>query len=240
MQPIEVSATNSNTQAPAPIIPQPSPAIPDTHASAQSSSSSAAAIPAQPSGIFESVESALQSNVKKVSDLAFNTFLVPVGAGFFVGMMRYTVNLTATIGSIISTGLFHYAPKAQKGIKLLDVDLFERTIVSPICEELLLRGIVQEAVKWAFSQVLPDMDIKIYGDYQVKLATLVATLTIGILMAAIDFYTGAGVTAILSSLVSAVTNGLLKEYFGLVAPVLSGITYNTMLYAPRVTYIELN
>ena len=163
-------------------------------------------------------ESTTASRMNQVAQVLFSDLLLPAAVGIAIGTVSFV---------LLSGAYIEELPKALYSLFRYGCRNTTSSIIQPIFEELSFRGWCQENLFKYLSELFNDASITIFS-HKIKLATIVSVIATAIFFGAAHILSGYGFIRIVQAAMSGLAYGVLKEEFGMLAPVAAHIVHNTL------------
>ncbi len=169
-------------------------------------------------------------------------FLIPAITGIAVGILfipNFTLGLAVgafevpikliSLVVLSATGIISSDKSESKYSKQLESSLFYVSVIGPIAEEGIFRGVVQPLLTRAIQIIVPAAAAIAFGPFSI--ATTISIVASGIFFGAVHYFNnhdGAHIQAVFAS-VTGVVYGTLAAQFGIGASIAAHIINNTVV-----------
>lgn len=174
----------------------------------------------------------LQKSIEKISDIARQSIWIPISQGVSVGVcgLGFSIFIQGALSFIPAIDTIFADPAiAAEYLEGCAASFWDTAVAAPFWEEVIFRGVIQDALKFLAHKIVPDQDIEIFS-YKMKLGTLVAIVATATLFGWAHLGSGLGIMHVILATVAGVAYGLLKEKQGLAASISAHMTNNAIVY----------
>jgi membrane protease YdiL (CAAX protease family) len=165
---------------------------------------------------------------RKATDI-YTHAVKPIFAG-----MAYTSIITPI--EIAASYTIHVFLKDKKVIKdhpYLEISFSDMAIIAPIFEEIVFRVLIHVPISWFVTTKVSDEEISFgIGSYRctMKKSQLITSIASGVLFGSLHYFVAKSVTQTILNTVTGIGYGILKEKYGLLAPISAHMTNNATLF----------
>lgn len=167
--------------------------------------------------------------IPTITGIALGILFIPnFGLGLAIGALEVPIKLISLL-VMNATGIISSDKNESEYSKQLIGSLFYVSVIGPIAEEGIFRGIVQPLLTRAIQIIVPAAAAIAFGPFSI--ATTVSIVASGIIFGAVHYFNnhdGAHVQAMFAS-VTGIVYGILAAQFGIGASIAAHIINNTVV-----------